>query len=40
VLDEPTNNLDLTNVEFLEKLAAEFRGALIVISHDEIFLKN
>jgi ATPase subunit of ABC transporter with duplicated ATPase domains len=24
----------------LEKLAAEFRGALIVISHDESFLKN
>lgn len=40
VLDEPTNNLDLTNVEFLENLVREFRGALIVISHDDVFLKN
>lgn len=40
VLDEPTNNLDLANVEFLETLVRQFRGALIVISHDETFLKN
>jgi len=40
VLDEPTNNLDLTNIEFLENLVREFRGALIVISHDEVFRKN
>lgn len=40
VLDEPTNNLDLANVEFLEALVREFHGALIVISHDEVFLKN
>ena len=40
ILDEPTNNLDLTNVEFLENLLRAFRGALIVISHDEIFLEN
>jgi ATPase subunit of ABC transporter with duplicated ATPase domains len=40
ILDEPTNNLDLTNIEFLENLAREFRGALIAISHDEIFLQN
>jgi ATPase subunit of ABC transporter with duplicated ATPase domains len=39
VLDEPTNNLDLSNVEFLENLVREFRGALIVISHDSIFLE-
>lgn len=40
ILDEPTNNLDLKNIEFLEGLVREFKGALIVISHDETFLKN
>jgi ATPase subunit of ABC transporter with duplicated ATPase domains len=40
ILDEPTNNLDLKNIEFLEELAREFKGALIVISHDEVFLEN
>jgi ATPase subunit of ABC transporter with duplicated ATPase domains len=40
VLDEPTNNLDLVNIEFLENLVAQFRGALLVISHDEAFLEN
>jgi len=40
VLDEPTNNLDPANAEFLENLASVFRGALVVISHDEIFLEN
>jgi ATPase subunit of ABC transporter with duplicated ATPase domains len=40
LLDEPTNNLDLANVEFLENLVSQFRGPLIVISHDERFLAN
>lgn len=40
ILDEPTNNLDLNNIEFLENLIRQFRGALIVVSHDETFLKN
>lgn len=40
ILDEPTNNLDLPNVEFLEALVAEFKGALVIISHDETFLEN
>lgn len=40
VLDEPTNNVDLKNVEFLERLVKQFRGAIIVISHDEVFLSN
>lgn len=38
VLDEPTNNLDLANVEFLEGLVSRFRGALLVVSHDERFI--
>jgi ATPase subunit of ABC transporter with duplicated ATPase domains len=40
VLDEPTNNLDLANSRFLEQVVSEFRGALVVISHDEDFLRN
>ncbi len=40
ILDEPTNDLDLVNVEFLEKTIAAFPGPVIVISHDEEFIKN
>jgi ATPase subunit of ABC transporter with duplicated ATPase domains len=40
VLDEPTNNLDRLNVAFLERLLAEFQGALVLISHDEAFLRS
>ncbi len=40
ILDEPTNNLDLINIEFLENLTKGFRSALIIVSHDEVFLKN
>jgi ATPase subunit of ABC transporter with duplicated ATPase domains len=38
VLDEPTNNLDLPNIEFLDGLVPQFRGALVVVSHHEEFL--
>ncbi|HEY4493100.1 MAG TPA: ABC-F family ATP-binding cassette domain-containing protein [Candidatus Paceibacterota bacterium] len=40
VLDEPTNNLDLDSIEQIESVLLNFRGALIVISHDKSFLKN
>lgn len=39
-LDEPTNNLDLQNVEMVTRAINEYRGTLIVVSHDESFLKE
>jgi ATPase subunit of ABC transporter with duplicated ATPase domains len=38
VLDEPTNNLDLSAVRELERALAAWRGALVVVSHDDAFL--
>ncbi|TGN04019.1 ATP-binding cassette domain-containing protein [Leptospira dzoumogneensis] len=40
LLDEPTNNLDLENIEFLENLIREFKAAVLIVSHDELFLEN
>jgi len=40
ILDEPTNNLDIVNLEFLEAALARFEGAILVISHDLTFLKG
>ena len=40
LLDEPTNHLDMPTIEKLEKIIADFRGAVIVISHDRMFLSN
>lgn len=40
ILDEPTNNLDLVNIDFLESLLLKFNGALIVASHDDVFAEN
>ena len=38
LLDEPTNNLDLASVARLGEALAAYRGALLVVSHDETFL--
>ncbi len=40
ILDEPTNNLDLQNVEILTNAVNEYNGTLIVISHDAYFLEQ
>lgn len=40
ILDEPTNNLDIGNVEFLESAIGKFQGAVIVVSHDQEFVAN
>lgn len=40
VLDEPTNDLDVETLELLEEQLSEFKGTVIVISHDREFLDN
>lgn len=40
ILDEPTNNLDMGNIEFLESLLRQYKGALIIVSHDKEFLNE
>jgi len=40
VLDEPTNDLDLETLELLEELLIEYRGTVLLVSHDRAFLDN
>ena len=40
ILDEPTNNLELKSIEILEDALNQYRGAILLVSHDETFAKN
>lgn len=40
VMDEPTNDLDVETMELLEELLLEYKGSLLLVSHDRTFLNN
>ena len=40
LLDEPTNHLDIRMMEWLEQYLRDFKGGVLVISHDRVFLDH
>lgn len=40
VMDEPTNDLDIETLELLEEVLFDFKGTLILVSHDRAFMDN
>jgi ATP-binding cassette, subfamily F, member 3 len=40
MLDEPTNHLDLPSIEWVEDYLRNYDGAVIIVSHDRVFLDN
>ncbi|WP_335950595.1 ATP-binding cassette domain-containing protein [Acinetobacter pittii] len=40
VMDEPTNDLDMVTLELLEEMLFEYKGTLLLISHDRAFMDN
>lgn len=40
ILDEPTNNLDIETIEMLEKYLSQFKGGLLIVSHDKTFINR
>merc|ERR1712151_909654 len=40
IMDEPTNHLDLSTIEGLQHALSVFEGAVILVSHDQRFLKG
>ncbi|KAI7904787.1 P-loop containing nucleoside triphosphate hydrolase protein [Cokeromyces recurvatus] len=40
VLDEPTNHLDMESIDALQNALAQFKGGVIIVSHDERFINT
>src|SRR5699024_3388516 len=40
ILDEPTNHLDNVTIQWLEQFLANYRGALLIVTHDRYFLNR
>lgn len=40
LLDEPTNHLDITSIDWLEESLLNFKGAILFVTHDRMFLKK
>ena len=40
ILDEPTNHLDIQAIEWLERWLRNFKGALLIVSHDRYFMDS
>ena len=40
ILDEPTNNLDIKSTMVLENALNQYRGAILIVSHDELFINR
>jgi ATP-binding cassette subfamily F protein uup len=40
VMDEPTNDLDIETLDLLEEVISDFKGTILLVSHDRLFLEH